>query len=228
MIILQGIVGSTAYGLARNGSDVDRLGVFAAPTLEVAGLNWHSAKESVVRHEPSDFTLHEAGKFCKLALKCNPTVTELLWLNDSLYEHVSPIGGELVEIRTAFLSSRLVRDAYGEYAYAQVKRLQDRGDGSFSSEMRGRTVKHARHLLRLLRQGRELLETGALTVVVDNPQEYFDFDDMSVEQMTAVYDREQRLFTEARSVLPENPDRARVVDWLECVRTAYMMIGYLD
>ena len=37
-ILLQGIVGSTAYGLAGPDSDVDRLGVYAAPTLDFARL----------------------------------------------------------------------------------------------------------------------------------------------------------------------------------------------
>ena len=36
--LLEGIVGSTAYGLAGPHSDVDRLGVFAAPTRAFHGL----------------------------------------------------------------------------------------------------------------------------------------------------------------------------------------------
>ncbi len=38
-VLLAGIVGSTAYGLAGPDSDVDRLGVFAAPTLSLLGLD---------------------------------------------------------------------------------------------------------------------------------------------------------------------------------------------
>ncbi|MFD7300744.1 DNA polymerase beta superfamily protein, partial [Streptomyces pharetrae] len=37
-ILLSGVVGSTAYGLAHEDSDVDRLGVFAAPTESLHGL----------------------------------------------------------------------------------------------------------------------------------------------------------------------------------------------
>ena len=36
---LAGIVGSTAYGLAAPESDVEELGVFAAPTLSLLGLD---------------------------------------------------------------------------------------------------------------------------------------------------------------------------------------------
>ncbi len=38
-VLLSGIVGSTAYGLAGPGSDVDRLGMFAAPTLDLLRLD---------------------------------------------------------------------------------------------------------------------------------------------------------------------------------------------
>ena len=47
-VILSGIVGSTAYGLNNEGSDVDRLGVFAVPTRALFGLKqtaeWYRAK----------------------------------------------------------------------------------------------------------------------------------------------------------------------------------------
>ena len=38
-VLLSGIVGSTAYGLDTKDSDVDRLGVFAAPTEKLLGLH---------------------------------------------------------------------------------------------------------------------------------------------------------------------------------------------
>jgi hypothetical protein len=44
--ILQGIVGSTAYGLATPTSDIDRMGVFVAPTKEIVGF--HPPKGTIV------------------------------------------------------------------------------------------------------------------------------------------------------------------------------------
>jgi len=76
-VLLAGVVGSTAYGLDGPDSDVDRLGVFAAPTIAFHGLT--RPRESDVTTAP-DQTLHEAGKFCRLALGGNPTVGELMWL----------------------------------------------------------------------------------------------------------------------------------------------------
>ncbi len=218
-VILQGVVGSTAYGLAREGSDVDRLGVFVAPTVEVAGLDWHSRKESQVRTKP-DVTLHEVGKYLRLALACNPTILELLYLEG--YEEQRAVGLRLVKMRHAFLSESGVRAAYGGYARQQAHRLARRDDGTFSSETRGRTTKHARHLLRLLRQGRQLLETGTLTVRVDDPADYFAFDNMTVDQMLHLYELEDRVFAAARSVLPAEPDRDRVRVFLNRVRRDYV------
>ena len=55
-------------------------------------------------------------------------------------------------------------NAYLGYAQQQFQRLDRRGDGSFSSDTRKRTAKHARHLMRLCRQGYELYTTGRLDV----------------------------------------------------------------
>ncbi|WP_399208205.1 DNA polymerase beta superfamily protein [Streptomyces sp. SLBN-118] len=97
-ILLSGIVGSTAYGLAGPGSDVDRLGLFAVDTAALHGL--HRPTESHVTTAP-DRTLHEAAKWCRLALRGNPTVTELVWLPDDLYEVRTPLGDELIELRSS-------------------------------------------------------------------------------------------------------------------------------
>jgi uncharacterized protein len=220
-VILSGTVGSTAYGLARAGSDVDTLGVFCASTLDVAGLDWHSDKESVVTHEP-DVTYHEIGKYLRLALRCNPTILELMWLPDELYNVETETGTALRAIRSSFLYEDGIRNAYGGYAYAQAKRLASREDGSFSSDTRNRTQKHARHIRRLLVQGRQLLKTGTMSVKVENPEDYFAFDHMSTEEMLAVYEREAQLFNETKSILPEKPNRQAVAEFLRTVRKTYL------
>ncbi|MFJ5773084.1 DNA polymerase beta superfamily protein [Streptomyces sp. NPDC093094] len=217
-ILLSGVVGSTAYGLAREGSDVDRLGLFATPTEQLLGLR--TPKDSHVTTHP-DRTLHEAAKWCRLALGGNPTVMELVWLPDELYEVRTPLGDELVGIRASFLSSRRVRDAYLGYATQQFRKLVSRGDGSFSADTRKRTAKHARHLKRLCEQGFELYRTGGLTIRVEDPDSYHRFG----EQVAADPDAAAPLlahfesaFAETRSALPEEPDEAAADAWLRGVR----------
>ncbi|MFI0086772.1 nucleotidyltransferase domain-containing protein [Streptomyces bobili] len=217
-ILLSGVVGSTAYGLAHAGSDVDRLGLFAAPTEELHGL--HPPQESHVSTAP-DRTLHEAAKWCRLALGGNPTVTELVWLPDELYEVRTPLGDELMDIRATFLSARRVRDAYLGYATQQFRRLLGRGDGSFSADTRKRTAKHARHLKRLCGQGYELYTTGKLTIRVDDPESFHRFGEQVAddpETALPLLRRYETAFEEARSVLPEQPDGRAADAWLRKVR----------
>jgi hypothetical protein len=219
-VLLSGIVGSTAYGLAGPDSDIDRLGVFAAPTVAFHGLHPPIGKAaSVVRNDP-DATYHEAAKLATLCLSGNPTVTELLYLN--AYEVVTPLGLELVEIRSAFHSAKRARDAYFGYATAQFHRLLN--TGQFQSKMRKRVSKHGRHLLRLLDQGFELFTTGRLTIEVADPARYIEFGERVADNpeaaRPALAEAEER-FDSARSVLPEHPDEAVVERWLLRVRDAH-------
>ena len=207
--LLEGIVGSTAYGLAREGSDVDYLGVFSYKAQDYWGLNEPPDNFKNEEGVKPDKTTHEIAKYIKLALKCNPSVLELLWLED--YELITYWGDRLVETRDCFLSEQLVRNSYGEYARQQVERLQRRneeGKIGFSSDTQKRTAKHARHCFRLLRQGRDLLETGVIQIQLDDPETYWAFDSYSVDDIVKKFAEEDTLFKEAKSILPAGPN-----DW---------------
>lgn len=225
-ILLSGIVGSTAYGLAREGSDVDRLGLFAAPTEQLHGL--HAPKESHVTHLP-DLTLHEAAKWCRLALAGNPTVMELVWLPDELYETRTPLGDELIGLRGAFASASRVRAAYLGYAVQQFTRLAGRGDGpATSDDVHRRVAKHARHLMRLCHQGYGLYTTGTLRVRVEDPDAYHAFgEEVAADPAAArpLLDHFTAAFATARSPLPDHPDEAPVEAWLHRVRRHHYRTG---
>jgi hypothetical protein len=199
-VLLAGVVGSTAHGLAGPESDVDRLGVFSVPTLSLLGLD--APALSRVSTAP-DVTMHEAGKAARLLLSANPTFTELLWLPADLYEQRTELGAELVEIRSAFLSGPRVREAYLGYAGQQFRKLPGRPD---------RAAKHARHLKRLLDQGFGLYATGSLNV------ERTAADPESARPVLA---EAQERFDRTRSALPSEPDRDLVQDWLLRVRNAF-------
>ncbi len=222
-VLLAGVVGSTAYGLAHEGSDVDRLGCFAAPTQAFHGL--HPPTDSVVHTEP-DVTLHEAGKYCRLALSGNPTVMELLWLPDDLYDTRTELGDALIAIRSSMLSAPRVRDAYLGYAVQQFRRLSNRGDGSFSADTRKRTAKHARHLARLVRQGTELFATGVLRIRLDDPQALRDFGDRvatgDIDVARDLLARAEADFDQITTPLPERPDEESAERWLQRVRAEFL------
>jgi predicted nucleotidyltransferase len=213
IVLLRGVVGSQAYGLAREGSDTDRLGVFAWRTDAFWHLDGFIMQETFVQHEPYDMQEHELQKYLLLALKCNPTVMELLWLPKANYKVRTRLGSELIALRKAFLSTKYVRSAYGGYAKQQAERLRQRhaeGKEGFSSDTKKRTAKHARHCFRLLEQGRQLMETGSLDVRVKDPQSYWAFDDMAVRDILGRFEEADAEFQAAESVLPDAPDFARV------------------
>ncbi|BFV58245.1 hypothetical protein KCMC57_up33490 [Kitasatospora sp. CMC57] len=218
-VLLSGIVGSTAYGLAHAGSDLDRLGLFAAPTEEFHGL--HRPSESHVTTSP-DRTLHEAAKWCRLALGGNPTASELVWLPMELYEVRTPLGEELIAIRTSFLSERAVRNSYLGYATQQFRKLTTRD--TTDPLTRARAAKHARHLVRLVRQGVALHETGHLEIRLADPGEVralgeriADHPDLAVGLLA---DAEHRFGRPG--VLPATPDEAPAEAWLRRVRAAHL------
>jgi len=210
--ILRGIVGSTAYGLAREGSDIDRLGVFITPSREIAGFDWTPKDETNAKSGPEgdDHAEHELRKYIRLALKCNPTILELLWIDS--YEIKNYIGAVLVESREKFFSQKYIKSAYLGYASAQLKKFQDH---DFKP-------KHARHALRLVRQGSGIYFTGQLTLKVDDPQEYWDFDNLEPGAMLDKITSEFISFenSEELSPLPETIDDTFARELLEYARSS--------
>lgn len=219
--LLLAVVGSTAYGLNTANSDVDRLGAFAYDTEDFFGLE--KPQESIVQTNP-DVTSHEAAKIARLLLGCNPTVTELLWLPDFLYELVNPLGRDLIDIRTSFLSAKRVRDAYMGYAAQQFQRLLTRGDGKFDSDTGNRTEKHARHLKRLTVQGLQLYTGNEMEIRLSNPQSYHDFGAAVKKdpEVARKYMAEmEEKFNASTTVLPAEPDKRPVEVWLKKVRREF-------
>jgi hypothetical protein len=224
-VILQGIVGSTAYGLAREGSDVDRLGVYTLPPRQLLGLD--KGPESIVSKDP-DRTHHELGKFVRLLMKGNPTVMELLWLPE--YEVCDYVfGNPLVENRGLFLSQKTVRSAYLGYAGDQLRRAEARGDGSFTSDTKNRSIKHARHCMRLLEQAWILYEYGHLHLRVANPWWYLSLDDEPWEdvlaEMRTMFENTKEKIDNSWSPLPKEIDQRAVSDLLDSLRMAQVWYG---
>jgi predicted nucleotidyltransferase len=196
------VVGSSAYGLAREHSDTDRRGFYLPP----ADLHWslEGVPEQISR-EP-DEVYWEAGKFVRLALKANPNVLECLY--SPIVETVEPIAAELLAIRHVFLS-RQVHRTYYEYVMAQFRKL-DRGEIRW---------KHAMHLIRLLLSGIAVLRDGILPLGVEEHRERLlaiRRGEVPWEEVDAWRLELHRKMDEAleQTSLPEGPDTARADAWL--------------
>lgn len=202
------VMGSRAFGLATDGSDTDRRGVFLAPTP----LYWRFEKPPThVEGPAAEQFSWELERFCELALRANPNILECL--HSPIVEHVDDTGRELLALRDAFLS-RQAHVTFVRYAAGQRHKL----DADVRRHGAPRW-KHAMHLLRLLTSCRDLLRTGRLVIDVGDERDRL----LAVKRGEVPWEEVEswmnRLAAEGDAAaptapLPDGPDRARVEDFL--------------
>ena len=116
-VVLETRVGSHAWGLADEGSDVDVRGVFALPFPWTVGLG--SPPQDLVSADGST-TYWELAKTVRQALQADPNTLETLFVPGATAR--DEIGAWLLEARDAFASTELY-GSFGRYALSQLKRL---------------------------------------------------------------------------------------------------------
>lgn len=206
------IVGSRAYGLEHEGSDVDMRGFFVPP----ADMHWslYGVPEQIER-PGADEVYWEVEKFIKLAMKANPNVLECLYT--PLVEYASPIGQVVLDARALFLS-KMIYQTYSRYVMSQFKNMSRRVD-------KGEEVKpkHVMHLLRLMLSGIHILKEGFVPVLVKSHRTRL----LEIKSGAVSWEETERWRMELhsefdrefeRSRLPEMPDHVRANALLMHVR----------
>lgn len=201
-VIYRCVVGSLAYGLAGEGSDIDRRGFYLPP----ADLHWSlfDLPEQLENRETEE-CYWEIRKFLTMALKANPNILECLYT--PIVEHSTPLADELIAHRDVFLS-KMIYQTYNGYVMSQFKRLQQ--DVRTTGAPRW---KHAMHLIRLLLAGITALREGTIPVRVE---EYRDrllaikrgevrWEDLDAWRLD-LHAEFERVF--AATPLPDRPDYA--------------------
>lgn len=236
--ILKCVVGSSAHGLHLDDGleDRDEMGVCIEPIEVAMGTGapfeqyiYRSAAEREGRHDaPSiggdlDLVIYSLRKFARLALGGNPTVLMVLFAPDFVGD---ARGHQLRELAPAF-ASRVAGKKFLGYLQSQKQRmLGERGNGGHGrprSQLTakfGYDTKFAMHMLRLGYQGIEYLQTGKLTLPMNEPERSYlfsvrqgGFDQQSVLTRAGELDRELRDLLET-SPLPDEPDTAAVDEWM--------------
>ena len=156
-VIYRCLVGSRAYGLDTEVSDVDTRGIYLAP----AERHWslYGVPEQLENTE-TDEVYWELQKLLVLALKANPNILEVLHSPEVL--HVTPLAEELLAMRSRFLS-KLVFQTYNGYVMSQFVKLTRRRERGMEPKW-----KHAMHLIRLLLSGITALREHVVPVRVDD------------------------------------------------------------
>ena len=207
-VIYRCVIGSQAYGLAGEGSDVDRRGIY----LPSADLHWSLfGVPEQLENEETQEAYWELQKFLVMALKANPNVLECLY--SPLVETATPLAEELLAMRSSFLS-RLVYQTYNGYVMSQFKKMQAdlRNQGQVK-------WKHVMHLVRLLLSGIEVLRSGFVPVRVGEHREQLlairrgEVAWEETEKWRLSLHREFDAALEATK-LPDRPDYERANDFL--------------
>jgi predicted nucleotidyltransferase len=207
-IIFRCVVGSRAFGLSHEESDIDRRGIYLPP----ATLHWslYGVPEQLESHDTQE-TYWELQKFLLLALKANPNILECLY--SPIIEYATPLANDLLKLRELFLS-QLVYQTYNGYVMSQFKKMQQ--------DLRNRGTikpKHAMHLIRLLLAGITVLREGYVPVEVGQHRDALlaiRHEAMSWEEVNTWRLSLHKEFDAAfrQTKLPERPDYDRVNDFL--------------
>lgn len=155
-VIFRCVVGSRAYGLSHDTSDIDRRGIYLPPS----DLQWslYGVPEQL-EDRGHDECYWELAKFISLALKANPNILECLYT--PIVEHTTDVSETLLAHKSIFLS-KLVYQTYNGYVMSQFKKLEQDLKNNDQPKW-----KHAMHLIRLLLQGISVLTRKIVLVGVD-------------------------------------------------------------
>jgi predicted nucleotidyltransferase len=207
-VIYRCVVGSQAYGLSHEDSDVDRRGIYLPP----ADLHWslYGVPEQL-ENAVAEEVYWELQKFLVLALKANPNVLECLY--SPLIETKTELAEDLLCHRDAFLS-KLVYQTYNGYVLSQFKRLEQdlRATGAIK-------WKHAMHLIRLLLSGITVLREGFVPLSVESHRDQLlsirrgemDWESVNAWRLNLHQEFETAY---AMTALPDSPDYQTVNDFL--------------
>lgn len=130
-ILYKARVGSHLYGLNTPESDEDFVGVFMPDPYQLFGLNPKDELDKSTKssdsgrrntNEDIDYKLYSLKKFVNLALKNNPNIVELLFVNNVNLLVDSEVMKEL-RFNYDKLISQKVYHSFTGYAYSQKKKL---------------------------------------------------------------------------------------------------------
>jgi len=204
-IVFNVIHGSRAYGTNIPGSDYDEKGIailndpryyYGFGKFEQKDGGWIDGNDRVI---------YDIRKFFRLALKCNPNIIEVLFVEPKQIITITPAGQEIYSSRHMFLS-RKASNTFSGYALSQMRRLENK-----QKFVNTPNWKHAMHLLRLLRMGVEILETGQVNVkrpdadyLIKIRRGEVSLDDINSEARQLL---DKIDIAKENSPLPEQPDR---------------------
>ncbi len=246
------IMGSTAYGVARDDSDLDIYGFAIPPRDEVfPHLQGHiygfdeeyKAFTQFQQHHIQDrsalggkgreydLTIYSIIKYFRLLTDCNPNIIDTLFLPRRCVIYSTALGELIREQRHLFLHKGCWSTFKG-YAYGQMHKMRSKvpeGKRVKIIEQFGFDVKFAYHVVRLLNEVQQIMAEGTLELDANAEQlkaiRRGEWSQQQVEEY--FFDKEkqlEKLYLESK--LPAKADTAAIKELLlNCLEQHY---GSLD
>jgi len=222
--IFECVAGSQAYGLATPTSDQDFRG-FCIPPIEYFYGPVKFEQKDGSWEDGADRAIWNITKGVEMMLNGNPNCCELLFMPEDCVVKTSTWWQRIQDLRSSFLSQR-IKSSYLGYALSQQKRMAPVAPGDSIKP------KYASHLLRLLWQGIELLETGSLTVKLYGAPRMVCWETKlgnvtheEVLQITEMWTERLKQAAE-KTDLPAEPDRKKVYAELHEMLNDFYMVSH--
>jgi predicted nucleotidyltransferase len=240
------IMGSQAYGVSADDSDLDVYGfclppkdlVFPHLAGEIPGFGrqvqrfeqWseHHVKDPNKEVE-YDFVVYSIVKYFQLCMENNPNMVDSLFTPRNCVIHSTNISEMVRENRRMFLHKGCWHKFKG-YAYAQMSKIRNKVNASnekraASIAEHGYDLKFAYHIVRLLNEVEQILVEGDLDLQ-RNREQLKDIrrGEWTIDQVERYFEEKERLLeaTYAASTLPYSPDEVAIKRLLmDCLEEHY-------
>lgn len=241
---LEVIMGSVAYGVTSDTSDMDVYG-FAIPSRdyvfphlrgEVHGFSTKGPQfEQFQQHhikddekgKDYDVSIYNITKFFRLCMDNNPNMVDALFVPRRCVLYSTEVGELVRENRQLFISKACWHKFKG-YAYSQLNKMRTKkpeGSRKATIEKYGYDVKFAYHVVRLINEVEQLLTTGDLDLESGREQlKSIRRGDWTPDQVTDYFEQKEKSLELAysESSLPYKADEDAIrLLLLKCLEHHY-------
>jgi uncharacterized protein len=249
-VMYETVMGSMAYGVGTDTSDMDVYGFCIPPKAvvfphlagDIPGFGRQKNRFEVWQQhhvvDPSenggkgreyDFSVYSIVKFFHLAMENNPNMIDALFTPRHCVLHTTPIAELVRENRRIFLHKGAWHKFKG-YAYSQLHKMEIKSPDAGSKraelvEKFGYDVKFAYHVVRLIDEVEQILTLGDMDLTRDAERlKAIRRGEWTAIQVKEHFARREKELEEvyAASKLPHAPDEARIKALLlQCLEMHY-------
>ncbi|RDJ35119.1 MAG: nucleotidyltransferase [Crenarchaeota archaeon] len=247
-VMYEVMMGSVAYGVSTDYSDMDVYG-FAIPPKEIvfphlAGeiIGFGKKKERFEQFQQHhvldedanggkgqeyDFSVYNIVKYFQLCMECNPNMTDSLNVPQFCILHITKVGNMVRDNRRMFLHKGAWPKFKG-YAYSQLHKMTSKNPKGKRKEIRekyGMDTKFAYHVVRLLDEVEQILATGEVDLQKNREQlkaiRRGEVPEEEIRRWASEKEKDlEKLYAESN--LPYSPDEEKIKQLLlHCLEEHY-------